>query len=470
MRFVAERFTIVALLAGTAALTSCMDRPLAVIELEPASQGEVEFPVDANRNLDILFVIDDSQSMGNEQDSLATNFDRLIAAIQSIEHGLPDLHIGVVSTDLGIGPYPLPGDGCTETGKMGLLQNSPPEGETCPVPADRFILDIEGKEGERLRNYEGTLAETFSCIARLGDQGCGYEQPLEAMRRALGAEHESGGFLRDGARLAVIFVTDEDDCSTRDYAMFDRSRADLGPDNGYRCFEYGVTCDVSDPRALGEHASCQPREASPYMYDVSEYVSFLRGLKRHPDRDILVAGIIGESVDPIMVDADERGLPLVMQSCFNDELDQDGAFPPVRLRAFLQEFAFNRQATICNADLAGALEQIGEFIGPPPEGACLPGNLADGDPAQEGVQPICSISEVRDPDTDRQTERIIGECERVDDPTVSGNLPCYTLAQDPQTCGVGDPGWGAPLWIKAHYAAGEIVPPTTIIRARCETN
>jgi hypothetical protein len=463
MHVVAKRFTILTL-AGTVALTGCMDRPLAVIEVRPEIQGEVEFPVEANRNLDILFVIDDSRSMGNEQDSLATNFERLIAEIQSIEHGLPDLHIGVVSTDLGIGPYTLPGDGCTATGKMGLLQNSPPEGETCPVPADRFIRDIADKEGQRLRNYESTLAETFSCIARLGDKGCGYEQPLEAMRRALGAEHDSG-FLREDARLAVIFVTDEDDCSTRDYAMFDRSRTDLGPDNGYRCFEQGVTCDVSDPRALGEHASCRPREASPYMYDVSEYVSFLRGLKSHPDRDILVAGIIGKSIDPIVVGADERDQPVVLQSCFDDELDQDGAFPPVRLRAFLQEFAFNRQATICSSNLAGALEQIGDFIGPPPEGACMPRDLVDGDPAQDGVQPICSISEVRDPDTDQQTERIIGECDRLDDPTTSSVLPCYTLAEAPQTCGAGDP-----LWIRAHYAAGEIVPPTTIIRARCESN
>jgi hypothetical protein len=464
MRFIAEKFTILALLAGTAALTGCMDRPLAAIDIQPTIQGEVEFPVEANRNLDILFVIDDSASMGDEQASLAANFERLIQEIQSIEHGLPDLHIGVVSTDLGVGPYAMLGDRCTATGKMGLLQNSPPAGETCSVPRDRFISDIEGKEGERLRNYEGTLAQTFACIARLGDQGCGYEQPLEAMRRALVTEPQNSGFLREGARLAVIFVTDEDDCSTRDHAMFDRS---LEPDNGYRCFEYGVTCDVSDPREPGEHASCRPREGSPYMYDVSEYVAFLRGLKRHPDRDILVAGIIGKSIDPIIVDA-ESGLLVVAQSC--DEGDGNTAFPPVRLRAFLEAFAFNRQASICNANLAGALEQIGEFIGPPPEGACMPRNLIDGDPDQDGVQPICSISEVRDPDTDWQTERIIGECDSVDDPGASSDLPCYTLAEAPETCGAGDPGWGEPLWIRAHYAAGEIVPPTTIIRARCEAD
>jgi hypothetical protein len=444
-------------------MAGCIDRPLATIDIEPVGQGEVEFPVAANRNLDILFVIDDSRSMGNEQNSLASNFERLIEQIQSIEHGLPDLHIGVVSTDLGIGPHAVPGDGCTATGKMGMLQSSAPEGEICTVPTDRFIIDIQGKEGERLRNYQGTLTETFSCIARLGDQGCGYEQPLEAMRRALQFEQQSGGFLRAGARLAVIFVTDEDDCSTRDLAMFDRSRTDLGPDNGYRCFEYGVTCDQADPRALGEHSSCRPRQDSPYIYDISEYVEFLRGLKAHPDRDILVAGIIGKSIDPIVVDADSRNLPMVMQSCFDDELDQHGAFPPVRLRAFMDAFDFNREATICNPDLAGALEQIGDFIGPPPEGACMPRMLIDRDPDQAGVQPICVISEVREPDSDRHSERLIYECDDPADPGASGNLPCYTLNPAPDTCGGEDS-----LWIKAHYPAGEVVPPTTVIRARCE--
>jgi hypothetical protein len=113
---------------------------------------------------------------------------------------------------------------------------------------------------------------------------------------------------------------------------------------------------------------------------VSEYVEFLRGIKDHPDRDILVTGIIGNSINPIVVGADGRNLPMVEQSCFDDEFDVHGAFPPVRLRAFMDAFEFNREATICNPNLASALEQIGDFIGPPLEGACMPRNLIDGEP------------------------------------------------------------------------------------------
>jgi hypothetical protein len=81
---------------------------------------------------------------------------------------------------VGIGPHAASTNNCTETGKMGLLHSSPPVGELCPVPTDPFIIDVQGEEGERLRNYQGTLTETFSCIARLG---AGRAQQLPAPAR-----------------------------------------------------------------------------------------------------------------------------------------------------------------------------------------------------------------------------------------------------------------------------------------------
>lgn len=348
---------------------------------------------------------------------------------------------------------------------MGRLQSSPPAGETCPVPDGLFIRDVQGPDGDRERNYEGSLAETFSCIARLGTQGCGFEQQLEAMRRALDpALGLNPGFLRHDARLAVIVVSDEDDCSASDRALFDPRRTDLGPLSNFRCFEHGVICDVSDPRFIGNHPGCQPRQDSPYVHGVDEYVEFLRSLKREPERDVMVAGILGKSIDPIRVESTTTG-PEVAQSCFSDEADTQGAFPPVRLRAFLEAFDVHKQTNICTGDLADALDEIGEFIGPPPEGTCIGASLADSDPRADGVQPLCSVSEIREPFAARPVETVLEACDNASNPGASSNLPCYTLIEDVAACGE-----TGPFRIDVHYAQGAVIPPETVIRARCQTD
>ena len=65
--------------------------------------------------------------------------------------------------------------------------------------------------GTREVNYTGKLEDALSCISHVGDAGCGFESPLEAIKRALDGRHpENAGFLRPGAFLAVVILTDED--------------------------------------------------------------------------------------------------------------------------------------------------------------------------------------------------------------------------------------------------------------------
>ena len=61
-------------------------------------------------------------------------------------------------------------------------------------------------------------------LAQIGATGCGFEQHLLAMRRALENNPANAGFLRDNAFLAVIFIADEDDCTFAKSAM-------LGPES-----------------------------------------------------------------------------------------------------------------------------------------------------------------------------------------------------------------------------------------------
>lgn len=306
--------------------------------------------------IDILFVIDNSGSMNEEQISLSANFSAMVSVLENIEGGLPDLQIGVVSTDVGAGPLVI--STCVENGDDGRLQNIAVNGQ-CSPPSDRYISDRVGIDGvTRLKNYSGTLAETFSCIARLGITGCGFEQPLESMRRALnGSRVENAGFLRNDAYLAVVIISDEDDCSVEDVAMFDANPA-LGPLSSFRCFEFGVSCEPDTPRVAGARSACGTRANSTYTYDVSEYVAFLKGLKLDPSR-VIVAGIIGNTT-PVSVSLNGNSDPRLDPSCTSAA---GSAVPGVRLQAFLDGFpGRNTSTTICNDDLSGALTIIADLL------------------------------------------------------------------------------------------------------------
>src|SRR4051812_28877999 len=61
----------------------------------------VEVAATPNRDLDILFMVDDSASMADKQANLANNFPNFISKLQSGPDGLPNLHLGVISSDMG---------------------------------------------------------------------------------------------------------------------------------------------------------------------------------------------------------------------------------------------------------------------------------------------------------------------------------------------------------------------------------
>jgi len=299
--------------------------------------------------LDILFVVDNSGSMAEEQDKLVAAFDGFITELATRAGGtLPSLHIGVVSTDLGT-PYSI--SGCSGSGDDGVLQDTPRG--ACSGPSDRYIVDEPAAGGGRTVNYGGTLDDVFGCIAPLGTNGCGFEQPLEAMRRALGGGvPENAGFLRADAALMVVIVSDEDDCSASDPAMYDPSgEVTFGPLASFRCFEFGVRCDPDEPRVLGTKTSCVSREDSAYMYSVQSYVDFLHGLK--PSGRVVVVGLVGAAA-PVAVESSETGGPRLVEVCGSAD---GAASPAVRHHMLLQSFpARATTGSICDASLAAPLQ------------------------------------------------------------------------------------------------------------------
>ncbi|MGE0549330.1 MAG: hypothetical protein AB7R00_19825 [Kofleriaceae bacterium] len=338
------------------------------------NDGEDSKSLLITEDLDILFVIDDSPSMADKQANLRANFPAFMAALESLPGGLPNVHIGVVTSDVGtkstldpdagsqLGQLGM--GGCAGTGKSGVLR-------TGTMITGNFIRDIEQPDGTRSVNYTGTLADAFSEIASVGAGGCGFEQHLHAMKLALDEHPDNAGFLRDDAMLAVVFLADEDDCSlSRAQAVADDPT--LGPLQSFRCTRFGVTCDqggetADDMNVTGPKGQCHPGSDTSYLDDVADYVSFLQGLKADP-RLVVVGGIIGDAgsvaVELLPPPSGGNPIPTLVHSCsYQGAFGLEVADPAVRLQWLLDQFPGQSVSTsICQADLTGGLGHVGQTI------------------------------------------------------------------------------------------------------------
>jgi hypothetical protein len=431
-------------------LSACPDRTISEVNPE---QGRVEFkdiPVNLNRNVDILFVVDDSGSMLDKQQNLKDNFPNFIDVLSTIQGGLPDVHIGVVSSDMGTKAdgvaTPGPGvggvgqGGCANTGKDGKLLLGQATGIT-----GTFISDIKLPDGTRQDNYGGGgtsagLAQKFGQMASIGATGCGFEQHLHAMHRALDNNPANAGFLRQDAFLAVIFLADEDDCSMADVALLGPDGGPLGPQQSFRCTRFGVTCDVGGAteqtmNQVGTKDQCHPNDSSTLVKKVSDYVTFLKTLK-DDDSKVIVAGIIGTN-DPFQIElrAPNPGgtaIPSLAHSCTYEgpdgvlnTPDDQVADPPVRLSFFLSQFP-NRstQTTICQQDLSGGLQLIGELLKAAIGNPCITGNLKE--PFE------CTVSYVTNFGKPNAVEQVLPPCQGTGD--ASTNKPCWEIIDDAAQC------------------------------------
>lgn len=380
------------LLAATLLLAACAGEPSS--QPSPTTPTEtLAFPAELNRDIDILFVVDNSGSMQEEQAALAAAFPEFVAMLGRIDGGMPNVHLGVVSTNVGSGGEPI--GGCSTPAQPDGDDGALSTGQ-CAGIADSYLSDLARADGSREVNYTGTLTDQFSCITALGTSGCGFEQPLEAMRRAL-APGRNPGFLRPDAALAVVFVGDEDDCSTADPAMFGDPNAGvlspLGPRTSFRCFEFGTVCDPdADPRAPGTRTGCQSREDSPYLTSVASYTAFLRGLKADPSQ-VVVTSLIGaldeartaEVVpDPNMPDA-----PALAPSCTSD---RGVAYPGFRLGDFTAAF-HGTSRSICEPSFAAPLGTFASRITTTMGVPCFEHALKDADATVAGVQATCTVSD-----------------------------------------------------------------------------
>jgi len=434
-----------ALAAAAPALYACTARSLEppVLKPDPTQTGSIVLT--ANRNVDLLFLIDDSSSMAKSQENLRRNFPAFMTALKALPGGLPNVHIAVVSSDMGAGDGSIAG--CDANGgKNGIFQYTARGSCTATNldPNATFISDIAG-----VRNYSGNLEDVFSCIAALGESGCGFEHQFAAITRALGADGqappaENQGFLRPEAYLAIVMITNEDDCSASPgVPLFDTTSNTnlaslLGPPANFRCNEFGHVCDGARPdrhapnNTVGDtrsYASCVPAEDG-YLLSVAETVARIKALKPDPDNQVIVATIAGPET-PYTVEwkaaptSDSGPWPAIKHSC----TASDGSYadPSTRTSAFVSQFGPNGlQLSICDTEFAPALVRIAQKIGERISKPCIAGRVAK-KPSTD--RDDCTVVSNAPNGTGQIIQTPIAPCA-----DTAGAGPCWQLAPGDGTC------------------------------------
>jgi hypothetical protein len=436
-----------------------------------------------DNNLDLLFMIDNSSSMTSMQQKLAAQLPTFMQALEHLPNGMPNVHIAVVSSDMG-GPGDLTASiGCTTAGDQGKFQYMPGAAAACTsttLNADStFISDVDGQ-----KNFTDPIESVFQCIAQLGDFGCGFEHQLGSIDRALGADGmpapaTNANFLRDDAYLGIVILSNEDDCSaspsTTIYSLNggDQSitnpdgpianyRCNGGPRGAHRCKDPATgqmivppldpPSDASgDPPVLNLTDCADNETGSSALIPVSKFVSDIKALKRDPDNQILVAAITAPPVpyavawQPAPITAAPPGnygqlWPQVMHSCgaqggddvnpMATQTTTDGSFgdPAVRITQFVQAFPSSVVGSVCDANYAPSMTVIASRVSQLIKPTCITGQVQ----INPQGNPTCTVTNRLTDGSGNSLELPIPNCAE------NGNVPpCWTLEADLNTCSGG---------------------------------
>lgn len=352
------------------------------------------------RKLDLLLVVDDSSAMMPIQERFGRQFERLLAGLEDDAGKLPDLHIAVITPNMGAGAHTVDfvgtsSSGCArpENGKFVTAARAPDAADRCAqarLEAGETFLKENGTE----RNYVGELPAVLDCLTQVGTEGCGFEQPLAAIRAALG--DDEGGvkapkgnrdFLRADAHLAVVILTNEDDCSVpTDSELLDPSQAaesKLGSYSSFRCVRVGLLCAGASPpdnKESGKLKDCVPNDALATMGATQDeresnrlrslvpttvYKEFFEKLRPAERRDIL---LLGGPTGPVLT---LYGRNMILPSSNPNDVGlghtcasvQTGIFadPPVRLAALVSSMDGTVSPSICG-ELGEPLELFGRHV------------------------------------------------------------------------------------------------------------
>jgi len=389
------------LCAGTALLLgACLDHPLKPVEYDKSEEAENTVAIAINKDVDILFVIDNSGSMGEEQALLSKNFASFINVLEA-KDVQANYRIGITTTDSGnprcpSATYKPEGgnlvlsscldridqnefkfgeddfssactDFCTKRDADLMVR-----GTTTPYDSKELPRKwIERIETESNIGGVASNVEAFQCYGPQGVAGCGFESHLESMYLALAnatssASKNNYGFLREAAILTIVFITDEADCSFTptdpEKLIFTSNKQfwsdpNLPAPTSALCWNAGVEC-TGGPGTYSEcHAqnydttgaiTTDPKKA--VLQPVSKYIDFVKTIEKQKKeidegQKVLISLIAGvppgyENFEDDIVYEDSADATL--QNNFGIGpgcvLEAGTAVPPVREREFAEAF------------------------------------------------------------------------------------------------------------------------------------
>lgn len=373
MRFEHERAVMVACaLTMLAPLGGCDTRELKPID--PAVSQSFEIDVRGSTgDVDLLFVIDDSGSMVDEQESLRREIPQLVRGLtspplgddgQPLWNAAESLHIAIVTTNLGTNGMPEDqtrvGSACAANGNLG------DDGALLACPGGSVSTWEPGQDIDAFVDDIGTCAD-------VGDDGCGLEQPLLAGIKALG----QAGFPRADALLGVVVLSDEEDCSLADPATF-FSGGEIGRAINQRCYL-----------------------DTPSLVSIPDVVAQLRG-DRDPDSFVFAAligvpedlagGDLGAMLEDsrmtyVLSPTNDLGVEPACTRREGGELVGEAA--PGRRYIEVAQQVDGLVASICAESYQPAIAELTRRIGGRVEGICATRNLT---PAEDGSV-RCSVKE-----------------------------------------------------------------------------
>lgn len=390
MRQWARRAGASGVFAGAAgmAFIGCLDRPLERVEPRTTSTVVERLTQSGVDKIDLLLAIDNSISMGDKQEILALAVpdlvDRLVNPICVDKDGvasptqpsdptadcptgfdrefdpITDINVGVISSSLGA----LTGefcDGAIQTGGFqndrGRLLSRATGGGTVPTFENKGFLawDPENKRGGTV-DADALVNTLRDLVVGVGQDGCGFEMPLEAIYRFLvdpapydtlvrqGSNiakqnvdevllQQRRDFLRSNSLLAIVLLADENDCSVAvesqgflllNNASFYRSTNACAADPNDKCcttcFQGGVVegCPSDNGCTTEKYTTAEDppnlrcfnqkqRYGVNFLYPTQRYVNALRNPTINPARVDLSLGDSAGVPNPIFSDISGAG-------------------------------------------------------------------------------------------------------------------------------------------------------------------
>jgi hypothetical protein len=454
---VMSRTTLTVLAGALILLGGCLEHPVKNLVLYKGTSTSPDCTFAPSNDVDILFVIDNSGSMGEEQALLANSFGAFIDVLEA-KHVRANYRIGVTTTDNGNPwcPEGTPeggnlvmssckdrlddfsfGDGQADARDIACNDICTLEAQALEILPTTTEYDQQAAPRPWLESIDGIknipattdMGEAFKCFGPQGINGCGFESPLESMYLALvrsqANTEASYGFLRSSAILAVVFVTDEADCS------YNKAFSEVFEQDGDRlfwsdpvlsyptsalCWNAGVTCS-GDPSgydscdAVNKDVSGREGVDDEFavLHPMSRYIGLLDHLEQqkqqlNAQQEVIVALIGGVGADGAPSYRDVADTNPDFQAGFGigpgceaaNPGDPDApvqAVPPVRLRELVDSFTPGNMFSICEPNYADALAEIAKTLEDQIMPACFTLCVDDIDKTTPLVEPECTVEQ-----------------------------------------------------------------------------